>query len=439
MKLARTPQVKGRHVVVVGAGLSGLSATLHLLGAGHRVTVLERETVPGGRNGILRRQGFRFDTGPVVFTMMPLLEEAFAAVGRTVEDYARLHLLNPAYHTFFADGSRLLVRPGHEKMRAEILSKCGITDALAFDDFVAWLARPNDVELPHFIDANFDSPLDLFRSPRAAVELLRLGAFRRLGPEVARRFSDERLHRVFSFQAMYAGLAPAQALALYAVITYMDSIEGVWFPEGGMHAVPAAMARAAEDAGAEIRYDCDVDRVDRTPQGRARGVVLADGTRVAADAVVVTADLPVAYERLLPGVRAPRVARRGRYSPSALVWHLGVKGDLPPHLGQQAERLAVNPRPQDELQRQRDHQAPRHQGQVLPPVVHHPPDAAGAPTLILPSPGRRRQGAGRSRRRQRGIGGGRPTPRRRARRPERSARALTRRPDPRSQVPPPYA
>ena len=322
-----------KRVAVVGAGLSGLSAALHLTGAGHRVTVLERDSVPGGRSGVLEREGFRFDTGPVVFTMLDLLEEAFAAVGRTTSDYVTMKLLDPAYHTFFADGSSLLVRPGHELMREEIAAQCGPEDAEAFDRFVAWLKRLNDVELPHFIDANFSSPLSLLRSPRAALELVRLGAFGRLGAAVERRFDDERLHRVFSFQAMYAGLAPAQALALYAVITYMDSVKGVWFPEDGMHAVPRAMARAATDAGAEVRYGATVERVLRGADGAVTGVRLTDGEVVPADAAVVTADLPTAYERLVPELRPPRVARRGRYSPSAVVWHLGVRGELPPHLG----------------------------------------------------------------------------------------------------------
>ena len=166
-----------RHVVVVGAGLSGLASALHLAGAGHRVTVIEREAVPGGRNGVLERDGFRFDTGPTVLTMVPLLEEAFRAVGRTASDYVELHPLDPAYHAFFADGSRLLVRSGHEAMRAEIASQCGSKDAAAFGRFVVWLKALNDVELPHFIDANFNSPLDLLRSPTAALKLLRLGAF----------------------------------------------------------------------------------------------------------------------------------------------------------------------------------------------------------------------------------------------------------------------
>lgn len=317
-------------VLVVGAGLSGLSAALHLAGAGHRVTVLESLDVPGGRNGTLTRDGYRFDTGPVVFTMVPLLEEAFAAVGARMADYVALQLLDPAYHTFFADGSRLLVRPGREKMREEIRRECGSKDAAAFDRFVDWLARLEAVESPHFIDANFDSPLGLLRSPRAGLELLRLRAFGRLGAEVARRFDDGRLRRVFSFQAMYAGLSPARALSLYAVITYMDSIEGVWFPEGGMHAVPRAMAQAATDAGVTFRYSTPVERIDRTSSGAVRGVRLADGELLRADAVVVTADLPVAYDRLLPDVPVPRVARRGTYSPSALVWHLGVRGEALP-------------------------------------------------------------------------------------------------------------
>ncbi len=322
------------NVVVIGAGLSGLSAALHLAGDGQRVTVLERESVPGGRNGILQRDGFTFDTGPTVFTMVDLLDEAFRAVGRRHSDYVRLSLLDPAYRTFFADGSSLNVWHGHEQMRAEIARESGSVDAAAFDEFVVWLRKLFLAEMSHFIDANFNSAADLvLRSPRAAAELVRLGGFGRLGPEIARRFRDERLHRIFSFQAMYAGLAPAQALAIYAVITYMDSIEGVWFPEGGMRAVPAAMAAAATDAGVAFRYDTSVERIERRGDGSVSGVVLAGGERVAADAVVSTLDLPVSYERLLPDLVPPRVVRSGSYSPSALVWHVGVRGGAPEFAG----------------------------------------------------------------------------------------------------------
>lgn len=315
-------------VVVVGAGLAGLSAALHLAGDGHRVTVVEREEVPGGRNGIIRRDGFTFDSGPVVFTMRDLLDEGFRAVGRRADDYVSMKLLDPAYRTFYADGSSLEIHHNHELMRAEIARECGSRDAAAFDEFVAWLRKLFIVEMSNFIDVNYNSPLDLFRDPRAAAEIVRLGGLSRLGPAIQRWFKDPRLHRAFSFQALYAGLAPAQALAIYAVITYMDSVEGVWFPEGGMRAVPAAMARAAEDAGVEFRYGTTAERIVHTRSG-VSAVDLVGQPRLEADAVVCTLDLPVAYERLLPDVAMPRVAAKGTYSPSALVWHLGVRGEAP--------------------------------------------------------------------------------------------------------------
>ena len=313
-------------VVVIGAGLAGLSAACYLTGQGHEVTVLEREAIPGGRAGRLIRDGFAFDTGPTVLTMPDLIADPLRAVGAELTDLLPLKRLDPAYRARFADGSTIDVRHGHEAMRDEIARTCGSLDAAAFDDFVDWLRKLYLVELPHFIDQNFDSPLGLVRSPAAVAKLIRLGAFGRLGNAVRKRFRDPRLHRLFSFQAMYAGLAPDAALAVYAVITYMDSIEGVWFPEGGMHSVPRAMAQAAEKAGASFRYGEAADSILRSPTGRVAGVGLESGARLGADAVVCTTDLPVAYETLLADLKPPRAAVGGRYSPSAVVWHVGVRG-----------------------------------------------------------------------------------------------------------------
>jgi phytoene desaturase len=312
-------------VVVIGAGLAGLSAACYLTGRGYSVIVVERAEVPGGRAGVLTRDGFTFNTGPTVLTMPDLIADVLRAVDADL-DQLPMRRLDPAYRACFADGSTIFVRSGREAMRDEIDRTCGSVDAAAFDGFVDWLQRLYAVEMPHFIDRNYDSPLGLLSSPRALAELLRLNAFGRLGAAVRRRFRDPRLHRLFSFQAMYAGLAPDAALALYAVITYMDSINGVYFAEGGMHAVPVAMAQAAEKAGAAFRYGDAVSAVLRSPTGRVAGVRTASGEKIAADAVVCTLDLPVAYAELLPELAPPRAARRGAYSPSAVVWHVGVRG-----------------------------------------------------------------------------------------------------------------
>ncbi|HEV3401312.1 MAG TPA: phytoene desaturase family protein, partial [Acidimicrobiales bacterium] len=316
-------------VVVVGAGLGGLSAACHLAGRGHDVLVLEREDVPGGRAGVLEEGGYRMDTGPSVLTMTGIVADTFAAAGARMDDYVRLKPVDPMYRACFADGTEINVRHGREAMTEEIRAKCGPEQAAAFGRFCDWLTGLYRLELPNFIDRNFDSVLSIARPVRPLLALVRMGGFKKLAGVVNSYFSDDRLQRVFSFQAMYAGLSPFEALALYCVITYMDTVEGVFFPEGGVHAIPRGLAEAAEKAGATFRYGATVERVLRDSD-RVVGVGMDTGELVRADAVVLNPDLPVAYRELVGDVPAPRVARKGRYSPSCAVWLAGVKGALPP-------------------------------------------------------------------------------------------------------------
>ena len=319
---------RARRVVVVGAGLAGLSAACELLGRGHEVTVVERGSVPGGRAGLLERDGFRFDTGPTVLTMPDVLAATFAAAGSDMDDLLTLRRLDPLYRATFADGSTIRVRAGRDAMADELRDTCGPGSAAAFDRYTTWVSRLYELEMPNFIARDYDGPLDLARQVRPLLGLARLGGFGNLDRAVRRHFADERLQRLFGFQAMYAGLAPQRALALYAVISYMDVVAGVYYPEGGLHSVATALAVAVEKAGGDIRYGAPVDRIVLTSgtTGAVRAVRLVGGELLPADAVVATPDLPAVYRTLLPGLEPPRVVRRGRYSPSALLRLAGVRG-----------------------------------------------------------------------------------------------------------------
>lgn len=314
-------------VVVVGAGLSGLSAACHLIGDGHEVVVVERDDGPGGRGRREEVDGFAFDLGPTVMTMPELLDEALRAAGSSQAEEVPMRPLSPGYRGLFADGSEIRIGPGVEDTRQEIARLAGPADARAFErELVPLLRRLHETELPNFIDRNFDGPLGLLSRPAAAARLLRAGAFGPLERLIAAHIGDERVRRMFTFQALYAGLPPTRALGVYAVIAYMDCIRGVFLPEGGMGALPAGMARAVS-RHAEIRYGTAVTGVLRRRDGVVAGVRTADGP-IDAEAVVCTVDLPVAYRRLLPDLTPPRPLRRARHSPSAAVWHLGVRGEL---------------------------------------------------------------------------------------------------------------
>jgi phytoene desaturase len=320
----RTVSGRTDRVVIVGAGLGGLACALHLAGAGREVTVVEREPVPGGRAGRLARDGYQFDTGPTVLTMPELIEEALAAVGEKLSDRVDLLALEPAYRAHFPDGSTLDVIAHPDRMAAEISRVCGAREADGYRRFVDHTRRLWQLERADFIERNLDSPRDLLTAN--LLRLVAAGGFRRLQSTVDRFLRDPRTRRVFSFQAMYAGLAPQAALGLYAVISYLDSVAGVYFPRGGMHAIPRALAAAAELHGVRFRYRTTVTRVD-TSGGRATGVITDAGDRIAADVVVLNPDLPIAYRDLLPAV--PRRIAALRHSPSAVVLHVGSSQRYP--------------------------------------------------------------------------------------------------------------
>ena len=313
-------RVKGPtdHVVIVGAGLAGLSAALRLAGAGRKVTVLERESVPGGRNGLLKKDGYSFDTGPSVLTMPSLINDAFNCVGEDMKDWLELTPLTPLYRAFYADGSQLDVHADTNEMEAEIAKHISSTEAAGYRRYVEFVTKLYKYEMNDFIDRNIDSPLNLL-TPNLA-RLIALGGFRKLSPKVNQFMKDPRLQKVYSFQAMYAGVSPQQALAIYAVIAYMDSVNGVFFPKGGMHAVPRALAAAAEKHGVVFKYNTTVTNVE-VSNGRAKAVITESGERYECDAVILNPDLPVAYRELLG--KSPVTIKRLKYSPSCVTLLVG--------------------------------------------------------------------------------------------------------------------
>ena len=269
-RLMRTVTGPTDHVVVVGAGLGGLSAALRLAGAGRQVTVLEREAVPGGRAGLLELGGYRFDTGPTVLTMprpdrrrAGLRRRGARRLARPRCRFAPLPRVLPGRlrarraRRRRRDGRRgqRRLRPGRGR-RLPALRRLRVASSTATRCATSSTAT--------------STPRSAC-SRRRLARLAAIGGFRRLAPKVGQFLKDPRTQRVFSFQSMYAGLSPHDALAIYAVIAYMDSVAGVFFPRGGMHAVPRALAGAAEKHGVDIRYGIEVASVEIVGDARRGG------------------------------------------------------------------------------------------------------------------------------------------------------------------------
>ncbi|WP_375003972.1 phytoene desaturase family protein [Gordonia sp. PS3] len=309
------------HVVVIGAGLSGLTAAAHLRARGHEVTVLEATDSPGGLVRTETISGHRFDTGATVLTMPELIVDALTAVGVDREqalERLALRPVDPSYVMNYADGSSLAIPREPAAIPAAVEQVFGTEAADGTRDLLTWLRRVYDAEFDVFIDRNYDGLADLTgpRTRAAAANLVRLGALGGLTAAVGRFVSDPRVQRAFTFQALYAGVPPHRARAIYAIIADMDIGRGLCAPAGGMGRIGRVLERALADAGVRIEYGARVDRILRRTDGSASGVLVGD-QRLAADAVVATLERDAVAELL----HDERRLRTLRYSPSAVVVH----------------------------------------------------------------------------------------------------------------------
>ncbi|NBD13798.1 phytoene desaturase family protein [Corallococcus silvisoli] len=316
-----------KRVVVVGAGVGGLAAAARLARQGFDVQVFEKTHGPGGRCNRLQVDGFTWDVGPTIVLMPEVFEETFRALGRRIEDSLTLVRCDPNYRVHFRDGSDVtftseLCAMGRELERVEPGS---------FQRYLSFMARGRTqyrVSLDHFVGRNFEGIRDYF-SPSVLARIFQARAHRRMYADVSRYFRDDRLRAAMTFQTMYLGVSPFESPAVYGLLPFTELGVGIWFPKGGLYAIPLALERLAREEGVTLHYGRPVERI-LTKGGRATGVRLAGGEEVQADAVLCNADLPYAYEQLLDPKDAPfKRGEKLRFTSSGYMLYLGMKKQVP--------------------------------------------------------------------------------------------------------------
>lgn len=319
--------LRTQRVVVIGAGVGGLSAAARLARQGFEVEVFEKGAGPGGRCGQLAFDGFTFDTGPTLLLMPEVLEETFAAAGRKVSDYLELTRCDPNYRIHFRDGSDIsfstdLVHMVRELERFEPGS---------FRRYLAFLSVGREqyqTSLERFVGRNFDNVMQ-FIAPSNLRKIFAVKAHRRMYREVSRYFRDERLRAALTFQTMYLGISPFESPAVYGLLPFSELAIGIWFTRGGLHAIPRALERVGAEHGVRFHYRTAVKQI-LVENGRATGVLLENGERIDADHVLCNADLPWAYRNLIdPAHSRLRRADRLKFTSSAFMLYLGVRRRRP--------------------------------------------------------------------------------------------------------------
>lgn len=315
-------------VIVIGAGLGGLSAAVALAGAGFAVTVCEKNPRPGGKLNLLQTEGFSFDLGPSILTLPAVFRAVFATASRRLEDYLAFVPVTPHWRNFFEDGTVFDFHPDPEEMRRE-LSKLGGGLEEPFRRFLRYSKAQYDAVDAAYFATGAEGALEMIR--RCPLRrILRLDLLRTMDGAVRRFLPDPRLRDACDFFIKYVG---SSALAAPAFMNMLPNVQfefGLWYVKGGMYEIARALERLLGELGAELRLNAEVARI-LVRGGRAAGVVLADGTELTADYVVSNLEVIPALRKLLPA--DPRLLRRleRRFPPacSGLVIHLGTNRRFP--------------------------------------------------------------------------------------------------------------
>jgi phytoene desaturase len=313
--------------VVIGAGVGGLAVAIRLAAAGHRVEVLERNAVTGGKLATRRQAGATFDVGPSLLTLPHLVDDVLALAGTSLAAEVDLVRLDPQFHYHWPDGSTLVV-PDRADETATAFESLRPGAGAAWRRFEERGRRIWDVSERTFLAGPMDGPRQLLGRMRSPRDLAAIDALRTLHGRAAAVFDDARLVQWAGRYATYSGSSPYRAPATLACIPHIEQRFGCWYPMGGLDAVRAALERAALALGVRIRTGCPVVRIATTADA-VTGVELADGERIGAPLVVADVDAEHLYGELLVDERALRRVRRAPRSTSGLIVLAVARGTTP--------------------------------------------------------------------------------------------------------------
>ncbi|MGB8332149.1 MAG: phytoene desaturase family protein, partial [Polyangiales bacterium] len=282
------------HAIVIGAGFGGLAAAARLRAMGRRVTVLEAGNQPGGRARAFEREGFHFDAGPTVITAPHLFDELFELFGKDRRDYFDLVPVDPFYRVVFPDGRHFDYVGDDERLLAQI-AEFNPSDVAGYQRLVSHSKRIFDVGYTQLVDADFSRFGDMMR---IVPDLVRLRAYKSLYGLVSEYIQDDALRQVFTFQPLLIGGNPFRAPGIYLLIHWLERKWGVHFAMGGTAAIVRGLTRLLDEVGVELRLNAPVERIE-VVNGRAKGVLLADGTFLGSDIIVSNADPAMVYTRLI--------------------------------------------------------------------------------------------------------------------------------------------
>jgi phytoene desaturase len=283
-----------KKAIVIGSGFSGISAASFMAQAGWDVTVLEKNTMPGGRAQKFSQQGFTFDMGPSWYWMPEVFERYFNCFGKKVSDYYTLKRLDPSYAVYFPENK--IDIPADLSALKQLFESIEKGSAAKLDQFLKEAAYKYEVginKLVHKPGLSLTEFIDL----DLAKGLLKLDVFTSMKKHISKYFKSPQIQQLLEFPVLFLGALPQNIPALYSLMNYADIKLGTWYPDGGMYSVVQAMYELASELGVQFQFGKNVTSVN-IENGKAVSVSAGDEV-VYADVVISSADYHFTETKLL--------------------------------------------------------------------------------------------------------------------------------------------
>lgn len=317
-----------RSVIIIGAGFGGLAAAALLAKDGYKVTVVEKNSGPGGRAQRLQAEGFTFDMGPSWYLMPDVFDRFFGLFGYQPTDFFKLKPLDPQYRVYFGDGTHVDIA-SDLATNLELFEQLEAGSSKKFLQYLQLAEKKYQLAIEHFLYSNQDSLLDFISLPTIRYGLT-LGLLSSMKDHVKRFFKTEKMQQLVQYTLVFLGGAPHNTPALFSLMSHVDFNLNVFYPEEGMWSVVKALVKLGEGHGVSYLYNHQVEQLETT-HGRVTKVKTNQG-EFSADIVIGNADLKHFEDLLLDQSQRQYSSTywsKAKLAPSAYLMYLGVKGKLP--------------------------------------------------------------------------------------------------------------
>ncbi len=309
-----------RRVIVIGAGLGGLSAAIGCAAKGFEVELFEKNDRIGGKLNRADQEGFGFDLGPSILTLPEVFRDLFRRAGLRLEDHVPIRPLDLHWRNFFEDGSHIDLVADLDRQK-QLLAAVDPKAPAQFEGFLAYSRRQYELCESGYLRGT-DRPLTLIRNLLGR-GLFQLGLLGSMHGKVASFFSEPRLQAIFDYFAKYIGSSPYNAPGMINLLPWVQYRYGLWYVDGGLYGLAEGMGAALEKLSVRLHLNREVATIN-THGDTVTGVTLADGEERRADTVICNMDVIPAHDKLLKAPLGPWSRRKLEPACSGLVIHLGV-------------------------------------------------------------------------------------------------------------------